>query len=167
MALQCSSIHGSCGKPWWHLDRHSVLLHWLQSFLHTGHDQAKLVILKFRSTSLFLPLLQSCMTRTRAKGKTSVFSSKNDKLFLLLLTQSVTKNSGDLKKNPYQSCIDASRKMKSIFHLAYSQLLKEHNTTLMWCQECGNSSAEVLGWAESVSLVNCQLFLRHCIKVKK
>lgn len=153
MVLQCSSMHGSCGNPWWQLDWHSVLLHWLQSFLHTGHEQAKLVILKFHSTSLFLHLLQSYITRTQAKGKTSVFSSKKDKLFLLLLTQSVTKNSSELKKNPHESCIDASRKMKSIFRLACSQLLKEHNTTLMWCQECGSSSAEVLGWAESVNFI--------------
>jgi len=60
-------------------------------------------------------------------------------------TESMTKTSSELKKNPHERCIDASRKMKSIFHLACIQLLKEHNTTLMCCQECGSSSAEILG----------------------
>lgn len=117
MALQCSKIHGSCGNPWWQLDGCSDLLHWLQSFLHTGHEQAKMVILKFRSLSPLLLLLcyRALVTRTQAKGKTSVFSSNRDKPFLLLLTQSVTKNSSELKKNPHESCIDASRKMKSVF----------------------------------------------------
>lgn len=97
-------------------------------------------------TPLLLPLLccRALITRTQAKEKSSVFSSNKDKPCLLLLTQSVTKNSSELKKNPHESCIDSSRKMKSIFHLACIQLLQEHNTTLMCCQECGSFSVKIL-----------------------
>lgn len=92
----------------------------------------------------FLSSAATLITRTKAKGKTSVFSSNKHKPCVLLLTQSVTKNSSELKKNLHESCIDSSRKMKSIFHLACIQLLQEHNTTLMCCQERGSFSAEIL-----------------------
>lgn len=97
-------MHGLRGNPWWQLDWHSGLLHWWQSFLHTVNEQAKLVILKFCSPFLLLPLLsyRAPITKTQAKGRTSVFSSNKNKTFSTFAVTECDQEQQWAEKSPWK-----------------------------------------------------------------